>query len=81
MMQTHRGGRAGGPCPTDDTWFFNENGSSWEELNRCITPRAFGGMAAISNNAGKAVLYGGNDQFSKQLLHVSKMSLQARAYS
>ena len=65
-----RGGTGGGPCPTDDTWFFNDATRSWRELPRCITPRTWGGMAALTNSPGLAVLYGGNDVFSRQLLHV-----------
>ena len=68
---TLRGGTGGGPCPTDDTWYFNDDSNKWEDLNRCITPRTWGGMAPLSNNSGKALLYGGNDRFSKQLLYVS----------
>ena len=65
-----RGGTGGGPCPSDDTWFFNDTTHLWRELPRCITPRTWGGMAALTNNPGLAALYGGNDVFSRQLLDV-----------
>lgn len=66
-----RGGTGGGPCPTDDTWLFNGSMRAWQELPRCITPRVWGKMAALSEST--AVLYGGNDMFSKQILYVSDL--------
>lgn len=67
-----RGGTGGGPCPTDDTWFFNDTTNSWVELNRCITPRVWSKMAPLTNNPGKIVLYAGNAMWAKQVVLVSR---------
>lgn len=54
-----RRGNGGGPCPADDGWVFDNSNKQWTELPRCATPRVWGAMAPLSNDSGKAVLYGG----------------------
>jgi hypothetical protein len=56
-----RGGNGGGPCPAEDSWVFENDSGKWTELERCATPRIWSAMAPLSNNSGKAVLYGGSD--------------------
>lgn len=68
-----RTGTGGGPCPAEDGWFFNNSVGvqQWTELPRCATPRVWSAMAPLSNDPGKAVLYGGSDVFGGQVISVS----------
>lgn len=65
-----RGGNGGGPCPAEDGWVFDNREKKWTELPRCATPRIWSAMAPLSNETGKAVLYGGSDTWTDQVIAV-----------
>ena len=65
-----RGGTGGGPCPSDDSWYFDNDKDTWTELPRCATPRVWSAMAPLTNSPGKALLYGGSTSWSEQVITV-----------
>ena len=66
-----RGGSGGGPCPTNDAWSFDSTTGRWTQIPSCPTPRVWSAMAPLTNRPGMAVLYGGSEKFSPQLISVS----------
>jgi hypothetical protein len=65
-----RGGSGGGPCPTNDAWSFDSTTGRWTQIPSCPTPRVWSAMAPLTNRPGMAVLYGGSEKFSPQLISV-----------
>lgn len=78
MYNICRGGNGGGPCPTDDSWYYNKEDSTWTELPRCATPRVWPAMAPLTLSPGKAVLYGGSTAWSEQVISVSPVTVNIR---
>lgn len=75
ISHTHRGGNGGGPCPTDDSWYYNKDDSTWTELPRCSTPRVWTAMAPLTQSPGKALMYGGSHTWSGQIISVSQLEI------
>ena len=67
-----RQGYGGGPCPNDDVWYLDVTNNRWRDLPRCATPRVWSQMVPLSNDPGKAILYGGSTTvFGPQVFAVS----------
>ena len=66
------GGRAGGPCPSQDSWHLSVTEGKWRQLPFCSAGRAWSAMAPLTAlDGGIVVLFGGIDAMNRQTLAVS----------
>ena len=74
LMYSHlsSGGRAGGPCPSQDSWHYSRHLGTWSQLPFCSVGRAYSAMAPLPDYDGEMVVhYGGIDAMNRQILSVS----------
>lgn len=65
------GGRAGGPCPSQDSWHLSVTEGQWRQLPFCSAGRAWSAMAPLTSlEGGIVVLFGGIDAMNRQTLAV-----------
>jgi hypothetical protein len=63
------GGRAGGPCPSQDSWHYSRHLGTWSQLPFCSVGRAYSAMAPLPDYDGEMVVhYGGIDAMNRQIL-------------
>ncbi|XP_067654309.1 uncharacterized protein [Haliotis asinina] len=64
------GGGSGGPCPSGDSWLFDNRLKTWRKLDNCATPRTYASMAELPSTYGRrrVVLYGGFEEGEQVLI-------------
>ena len=68
------GGRAGGPCPSQDSWHLSVTEGQWRQLPFCSAGRAWSAMAPLTAlEGGIVVLFGGIDAMNRQTLAVGSI--------